>query len=89
MHSPVLSKIYNVPKKNTDKLKNKSIDFKLQKYRILNKLFEILKFISECKENKSNRSISENEELMKTILVRIIFLLSNLFPFINYSTTII
>lgn len=71
IHLPIITKIYNVPKRNTDKLKNKSIDFKLQKYKILNRLFEILKFVSESKENKSSKLVSENEELMKTILVKI------------------
>jgi hypothetical protein len=67
---PVIAKLYNVLKKNMEKLKNKSADFKLQKYRILNKLFEIFKFVSESKDCKSSKLISDNEELMKTILVK-------------------
>lgn len=71
-HLPVISKLYNVPKKSTEKLKNKSADFKLLKYKILNELFEILKFVSESKDNKLTKSINESEELMKTILVNIL-----------------
>jgi len=74
MHLSVLTKIYNVPKRNMDKLKNKALNFKLQKYKIINKLFEILKFISEEKENKMSRLINENEELLKTILVKMMLL---------------
>lgn len=77
LHLPVISKIYNVPMKNTEKLKNKSVDFKIMKYKILNKLFEILKFVSESKENKSTKSISESEELMKSILVKKNLIFSN------------
>lgn len=69
---PIIRKLYNVPRKNLEQLKNKSSEFKLQKYKILNKLFEILKFISESKDTKSDKSADESEELMKTILVNFI-----------------
>jgi len=69
---PVIAKLYNVLKKNMEKLKNTSAEFKLQKYRILDKLFEIFKFVSESKDSKSSKSICDTEELMKTILVKYI-----------------
>lgn len=79
-HLSVLNKLYNLPKKNHDKVKNRSVEFQIKKYLILEKIFEIMKFISESREGSSGKSINASEELMKTILVKL-YKINNAFIF--------